>query len=109
MSVVLIPEELSMIVSSNPANGAVNISNNGSQFEIAFNGDGIAIPKEALNVNVVVQESTIWWTTPNIEQNKNNTIYLRGEQSASTISSVNLGFDPNVRYNINNDFLFLSK
>ena len=53
-----IPEEISMIVSSNPNNGATNISPDGSYFEVQLE-DGLKIPKDALNVNIAVEEATV--------------------------------------------------
>ena len=80
---MLYPEELSMIVSSNPENGAINRSKDGSSFEIQFNGDALAVPKDAINVNVKVAEATVWWVVPNID----------GSLKSETISSLDLGYD----------------
>jgi hypothetical protein len=93
---MLYPEEISMIVSSDPANGAINRSKDGSAFEIQFNGDALAVPKDAINVNVKVEEATVWWVIPNIESGINDKMYISGSAQAETISSIDLGFDQNV-------------
>ena len=74
-----IPEELSFIVSSDPQQGAINVSPDGSQFEIQLDGEGIQIPRDALNVNVSVEESTIWWVVPNIITGINDTFFVFGD------------------------------
>ena len=74
-----IPQELSMLVSSDPGQGARNVSSDGSSFEIALEGDGIFIPREALNVRLSVEEATVWWTVPNIITGTNDTMYIYGD------------------------------
>ena len=61
----MIPEEISMIVTSDPNAGAINRSADGSYFEIQLQ-DGLQLPKEALNVNISMEEASIWWVVPNI-------------------------------------------
>ena len=76
---MLVPEEISLILSSDPANGATNRSSDGSYFEVSFNpANAIAVPKDALNVSMSVLESTIWWTIPNIQTGTNNKMYITG-------------------------------
>jgi len=74
-----IPEEISLIVSSDPDAGAINRSQDGSQFEIQLDGEGIQIPKDAINVNVSVEESTVWWVVPNIITGQNDKMYIFGD------------------------------
>ena len=74
-----VPEEISLIVSSDPDAGAINVSSDGSQFEIQLDGEGIVIPKDAINVNVSVEESTVWWVIPNIITGENDTFYVYGD------------------------------
>jgi len=78
-----VPEEISLIVSSDPGAGAVNVSSDGSQFEIQLDGEGIQIPKDAINVNVSVEESTVWWVIPNIITGENDTLYIYGDNDAT--------------------------
>ena len=73
-----VPEEISFIVSSDSTQGAINRSNNGDYFEIQLD-DGLKIPKDAINVNVKVEESTIWWVVPNIITGVNDTLYIFGD------------------------------
>lgn len=64
-----------MLVSSDPNNGAKNISSDGSRFDLFFERP-IIIPKNAKNCYIVNQESTIWWTVPNIVTDVNDTFQL---------------------------------
>jgi hypothetical protein len=73
----IIPQEISMLVSSNPINGARNISSDGSYFEIQLQ-DGLKIPRNAINVNISVEEASIWWVVPNIITGENDKLYITG-------------------------------
>lgn len=75
---MMVPEEISMIVSSDPLNGAINRSKDGDYFEVQLQ-DGLAIPSEALNVNISVEEATIWWTVPNVITGVNDKMYISGQ------------------------------
>lgn len=81
-----IPEEISMIVSSDPINGATNISPDGSYFEVQLQ-DGLRIPKDALNVNISVEEATIWWSVPNIITGENDKLYITGPDTLDVIQN----------------------
>lgn len=89
---VLVPQEISMLVSSDSDQGAINKSADGSYFEIQLQ-DGLKIPAEALNVSIAVEEATVWWTIPNIRTGINDTVYITGPSGPSTESSIQLGFD----------------
>jgi hypothetical protein len=79
-----IPEELSFIVSSDPQAGVINRTPDGSGFEVQLDGEGIQIPKDAININVSVEESTVWWVIPNIITGKNDTLYVFGDTDIAT-------------------------
>lgn len=81
-----IPEEISMIVSSDPINGATNISPDGSYFEVQLQ-DGLRIPKDALNVNISVEEATVWWSVPNIITGENDKLYITGPDTLDVIQN----------------------
>lgn len=81
-----IPEEISMIVSSDPINGATNISPDGSYFEVQLQ-DGLKVPKDALNVNISVEEATIWWSVPNIITGENDKLYITGPDTLDVIQN----------------------
>ena len=70
-----IPQEISMIISSDPLNGASNMSSDGSSFSVLLQ-DGLKIPKNAVNVNISVQESSIWWVMNNIVKGVNDKMYI---------------------------------
>lgn len=54
-----------LLVSSSAQAGAVNVSSDGSRFEIVLE-QPLRIPHDAFDCSVEVQEATVWWTTPNI-------------------------------------------
>lgn len=81
-----IPEEISMIVSSDPINGATNISPDGSYFEVQLQ-DGLKVPKDALNVNISVEEATVWWSVPNIITGENDKIYISGPDTLDVVQN----------------------
>jgi len=74
-----VKEEISIIVSSDENTGAINKSLDGSRFEIQLDGDGLNIPKDAINVTVEVEEATIWWSIPNIITGQNDRFYVYGD------------------------------
>lgn len=75
MAYNLVPEEISLLVSSDPSAGAQNVSTDGSSFTINLS-TAIEIPKEAKNVNVSVLDATVWNTTPNVIEGENNKLVL---------------------------------
>ena len=78
-----IKEEISIIVSSDAKSGAQNKSLDGSRFEIQLDGEGLHIPKDALNVTCEVEEATIWWSIPNIITGENDKFYVYGDSDAA--------------------------
>jgi hypothetical protein len=83
---MMVPEEISMIVSSDPNAGAINRSADGSYFEIQLQ-DGLQLPREALNVNIAVEEATIWWVVPNIITGENDTMYITGPDTLDVVQN----------------------
>ena len=89
---LLVREEINFLASSDPANGASNISTDGSQFTAQLQ-DGIKVPRDAHNVQVSLQESTVWWTIPNILTGVNDKMYItapRASDSALTAYTVTI-------------------
>lgn len=72
---LVIPQEISMLLTSDPAQGASNVSTDGSQFTVQLE-EAIDIPRDAMNVTVSVEESTIWWVIPNIITGQNDKLYI---------------------------------
>jgi hypothetical protein len=105
---MVIPEEISMIVSSDPSQGASNVSADGSYFEVQLQ-DGLKIPKDALNVNVSVEESSIWWVIPNIITGTNDKMYFNGSSKGSTVTNAVMGFNPLNTFSLTNGFLEILK
>jgi len=63
-------------VSSDPDAGAKNVNSLGSQFTVILE-EGIKVPADALNVNIRLEEATVWWVTPNISSALgNNKLYI---------------------------------
>jgi len=79
-------QELTLVASSNPASGAINISPDGDAFEIVLQ-DGLQIPKNARSITVQAQESAIWNVTPNIITGTNDTFYIDGPDVANVLTS----------------------
>ena len=81
-----VPEEISMIVSSDPETGASNLSSDGSYFEVQLQ-DGLKIPKDAMNINISVEEATVWWVVPNIITGQNDKMYITAPDTADVIQN----------------------
>ncbi len=73
-TMVLVPEEISMLFSSNPNQGASLRSADGSSFTVLLQ-EPLSVPFDAKNVNIEVQSSTVWWVVPNITTGVNDKIY----------------------------------
>ncbi len=67
--------KIPLIVSSDPANGALNRSADGSTFTVNLN-DSIVIPKEAKWCYITVEEANVWWTITNIKTGINDKLYF---------------------------------
>jgi len=74
---MLVPEEINFLVTSDPTQGALNVSTNGSRFTVKLE-EPIEIPEDALNVTLSVEEATVWWTVPNIITGENDKLYVTG-------------------------------
>ena len=81
-----IKQEISLLISSDTANGAINKTADGSTFEIEFD-QGFRIPREATNVKLTLETAEIWWSIPNITVGVNDTLYITGPDP-SDVSTV---------------------
>jgi hypothetical protein len=77
---MMVPNEMSLLVSSDPSQGASNVSKDGSSFEIQLE-DPISIPKDAVNITTSVEEATVWWVVPNVITGQNDTFYIFGDRA----------------------------
>ncbi len=78
--------EIPIIATSSEAAGAVNITNNGSSFEILL-ADPIIMPDNLSNCSVQVDEATVWWTIPNISAALgNNLVYVSYSGAPHTLT-----------------------
>ena len=80
-----VEQEISMIFSSDPTNGARNLSSDGSSFEVQFE-DGLRIPSNAVNCTVSCEASSIWNSVPNIISGVNNKLYITGLSSSDVLT-----------------------
>lgn len=72
----MIEHEISYIFSSNPANGALNVTDNGSHFSVVLDTP-IAIPADAKACTAEMQGASIWYVSPNISASiGNNEFYF---------------------------------
>jgi len=65
MSVELVDREIAIILDSNPTTGAIERTSDGSGFSVQFE-EPLLIPKNAINPVLDVEESAVWYSTPNI-------------------------------------------
>lgn len=72
---MMVPHEISILASSDPDAGALNISADGSQFEIQLE-DALQIPEGAINTVIDVEEATVWWVVPNIIEGENDKMFI---------------------------------
>ena len=70
-------QEVNLIVSSNPINGALNRTADGSSFEIQLKPE-LYIPPEAQSITLSMEEATVWWSVANIETGVNDKFYITG-------------------------------
>ena len=87
MSSVLVPNQISLIVNSNPADGAKNLSADGSTFQVSYEDGGLQIPADALNATISVQTANIWFSTPNIFTGKNDKMYVTGDNTSGVLTN----------------------
>ena len=66
--------EINLIANSNPANGAVNLSEDGSEFSIIFDNP-LRIPKSD-SVHLSCPQAFVWWTIANVIEGVNNKLYI---------------------------------
>lgn len=88
-----INNEISLLVSSDPSQGASQISTDGASFSINLGTDGIKIPKNAYNVKVSVESASVWWSVPNILDSgskKNNLLTITGPNTAGVLTTFNI-------------------
>ena len=83
---MMVEKETNMIASSDPDAGAINISADGSRFEIQLQ-DAIQLPAEAINVQIAVEEATVWWVVPNIITGENDKMYITVPNVADVLTA----------------------
>lgn len=80
----IIEIEKTFFFSSSEANGARNIRNNGSSFEVTLDTP-VSVPPGALDTTIECRSANIWFVMPNISENyKNNRLYFKYDPSILT-------------------------
>lgn len=62
------------IFSSDPNNGAENLRDNGSRFNVTYDAP-VSLPSNAHTATLEVVAANIWWTTPNISAELGNNVF----------------------------------
>ena len=75
-----------LLVSSSPDQGALNLSEDGSSFEVKLE-DAITIPDKARNIKLEVQKTLLWNNFPNIYTGVNDKIYINGPNTEDVQTS----------------------
>jgi len=75
-----------LLVSSSPDQGALNLSEDGSSFEVKLQ-DPITIPDKARNIKLEVQKMLLWNNMPNIYTGVNDKIYINGPNTEDVQTS----------------------
>ena len=78
--------EKDLLVSSSPDQGALNLSEDGSSFEVKLE-DAINIPDKARNIKLEVQKTLLWNNFPNIYTGVNDKIYINGPNTEDVQTS----------------------
>lgn len=81
-----IKRSISFIASSDPKNGATNINSLKNRFELELQR-GIAIPANAENCELSVEEATVWWSVPNLITGKNDKFYITGPNTSDVVTN----------------------
>jgi hypothetical protein len=71
---VLIPNQKSFFFSSNPGNGAENVSADGTTFQVTLNSP-MHIPKAAMYATIEIEQANIWNVSPNISADFANNLF----------------------------------
>jgi hypothetical protein len=95
-----VKEEVPILISSNTELGALNKSANGSAFKVRLE-DGLAIPKNAVNVNLRVESASVWYTTPNIITGVNDTLSITGPDKNDVLTNFNIVIEQGL-YSVDN-------
>jgi hypothetical protein len=74
---MLLQEEFSIILTSDPSGAASNISADGSRFEVQLD-ESLRVPDDAINCNISMENATIWWSVANIITGTNDKMYIHG-------------------------------
>lgn len=89
MAAVLVPQEVSLLFSSDTAIGARNVSADGSRFSVVMSTP-LGVPAGAISARMGVTTASIWNVTPNISADFGNNIfrYTTADAPAGTYTIV---------------------
>ena len=74
---MLLQEEFSIILTSDPSGAASNISADGSRFEVQLD-ESLRVPDDAINCNISMESASVWWSVSNIITGVNDKMYIHG-------------------------------
>jgi hypothetical protein len=74
---MLLQEEFSIILTSDPSGAASNISADGSRFEVQLD-ESLRVPDDAINCNISMDSASVWWSVSNIITGTNDKMYIHG-------------------------------
>ena len=80
----MVSRKIPLLVTSDPLQGARNISADGSRFEIELE-EPIVIPAEAVNVEIDVEQATVWWVVPNVITGQNDKFYISAPRAVDDV------------------------
>jgi len=86
---MLVPFEVNMLVSSETEAGAINVSRDGSEFEVQLQ-EPIHIPREAIGTTISVEEASVWWSVPNIITGENDLMFITYNDGVNPVFNYNL-------------------
>lgn len=82
----LITKHVSLLLSSDATNGAVNKTDDGSEFTVNLDDENIIIPAEAVDCNLWLQDAEYFFTFPNVLTGVNDQITIDYDDGIGTYS-----------------------
>ncbi len=96
----LLTRQISLLLSSDERNGAVNRTADGSEFTVNLDNENIKVPEEAVDCNVWCQDAEYFFTFPNIIEGVNDLITITYDDTVNPLYTMDLVV-PQGLYSIN--------
>ena len=81
----LVTKQIPLLLSSAVENGAINKTDDGSEFTASLDNEDIFVPSEAINCSLFVQDAEYSFTFPNIRPGVNNTIRINYDDGINPV------------------------